>query len=823
VKTTKTLTILVLAFGLIVCLPKVGQAAPMGTAWTYQGRLIDANNPADGLYDFEFKVYDANVAGTQKDSTIDVNEMDVIDGYFAVLLDFGSDVFNGDARWLQIGVRPGEMNDPNEYTILEPRCEVTPVPYALQTRGLFVDNARNLRVANSISLANAGDISNIWADGLVIGSNGGIYGILGTQGSNRLGLSYNGYRQLGTFPPEWEVIGIVGSDTTAQIEMGDDGIALCVQDGRVDGDPAPEARMKILPDGRVGIGTASPTAKLDINGQTKIRGGLEVGAVRPWILTDWGAGSDIDALLPGSVQGGLIQAPAAHHLTVGIYGNEIWDSFSVLTDSNFDGSLDTVGLYVKSDGKVGIGTTTPGANLEVNGQVKITGGSPAAGRVLTSDAGGLATWQTPFTGDSNWIISGTNMYSGVSGNVGIGTSSPSAKLAVQGDISVASAYKIAGNTVLSIPSAGNTLVGVGAGANNTGNYNTFSGDMAGYNNETGHANTFSGYQAGWHNTTGYDNTFGGYEAGYSNTTGWGNTFSGNYAGYSNNRGYYNTFSGHYAGYSNNTGYYNTFSGYCAGSSNTTGNYNTFSGAAAGYNNTEGYANTFSGYCAGLYNTTGLGNTFVGVGAGNENQTGNFNVFIGYKAGCFETGSNNLYIANGSSDPNVLIYGDFTTGGVGLGTTSPSEKLDVDGTARLRGISASAGATYVHVDGNGKLWKIGSSKRYKTNIRDLEDNSDAVLRLRPVRFEWKTTGQEDIGLVAEDVQEALTDLVIYDEEGRPEAVKYDRVSLYLLPIVKDLKAENESLKQENEQIKDRLAAIEAVVAKFGPGSKMAHFG
>jgi hypothetical protein len=45
---------LVLALGLVFCLFQVGKAAPMGTAWTYQGRLMDANNPADGLYDLQF-------------------------------------------------------------------------------------------------------------------------------------------------------------------------------------------------------------------------------------------------------------------------------------------------------------------------------------------------------------------------------------------------------------------------------------------------------------------------------------------------------------------------------------------------------------------------------------------------------------------------------------------------------------------------------------------------------------------------------------------------------------------------------------------------
>jgi hypothetical protein len=109
------------------------RAAPMGTAFTYQGRLIDANSSADGLYDLQFRLFDVNVAGTKKGSTIDVNELDVIDGYFTVRLDFGGDpnIFNGQERWLEIGIRPGELNDPNEYNILSPRQKITPTPYAL--------------------------------------------------------------------------------------------------------------------------------------------------------------------------------------------------------------------------------------------------------------------------------------------------------------------------------------------------------------------------------------------------------------------------------------------------------------------------------------------------------------------------------------------------------------------------------------------------------------------------------------------------------------------------------------------------------------------
>ncbi len=51
-------------------------------------------------------------------------------------------------------------------------------------------------------------------------------------------------------------------------------------------------------------------------------------------------------------------------------------------------------LSIMSDGEVGIGTTNPGAKLEVAGQIKITGGEPGAGKVLTSDGDGLASWET---------------------------------------------------------------------------------------------------------------------------------------------------------------------------------------------------------------------------------------------------------------------------------------------------------------------------------------------------------------------------------------------------------------------------------------------
>ncbi len=103
--------------------------APMGTAFTYQGELTDGGSPANGSYDFRFRLYDAVNGGNQVGGSVAVEDASVVDGQFSVRLDFGGGIFRGEARWLEVGVRPGDSTDP--YTVLEPRQALTPTPYAL--------------------------------------------------------------------------------------------------------------------------------------------------------------------------------------------------------------------------------------------------------------------------------------------------------------------------------------------------------------------------------------------------------------------------------------------------------------------------------------------------------------------------------------------------------------------------------------------------------------------------------------------------------------------------------------------------------------------
>lgn len=100
---------------------------PMGTAFTYQGRLNAGGSPAEGLYDFEFRLYDAATGGTQVALPQTRHDVAVSRGLFAVTLDFGN-VFTGQAMWLEVAVKgPGDA----DFTTLSPRQALLPTPYAL--------------------------------------------------------------------------------------------------------------------------------------------------------------------------------------------------------------------------------------------------------------------------------------------------------------------------------------------------------------------------------------------------------------------------------------------------------------------------------------------------------------------------------------------------------------------------------------------------------------------------------------------------------------------------------------------------------------------
>lgn len=99
-----------------------------GTAFTYQGQLTSAGQPANGSYDLRAILYDADTGGSQVGPIVTNLAVSVTAGFFTTPFDFGPGVFNGAARWLELGVRPAGSD---AFTSLAPRQPLAPAPYAL--------------------------------------------------------------------------------------------------------------------------------------------------------------------------------------------------------------------------------------------------------------------------------------------------------------------------------------------------------------------------------------------------------------------------------------------------------------------------------------------------------------------------------------------------------------------------------------------------------------------------------------------------------------------------------------------------------------------
>jgi hypothetical protein len=103
--------------------------SPVASQFTYQGKLEEGAQRAQGLYDFTFTLHDALEGGLEVAPPILLQDVPVENGIFNVQLDFGTSAFTGDALFLSIGVREGDSVD--DFNLLTPRQPLTAAPYAL--------------------------------------------------------------------------------------------------------------------------------------------------------------------------------------------------------------------------------------------------------------------------------------------------------------------------------------------------------------------------------------------------------------------------------------------------------------------------------------------------------------------------------------------------------------------------------------------------------------------------------------------------------------------------------------------------------------------
>jgi hypothetical protein len=406
-----------------------------GTAFTYQGRLIDNGSPGNTNYDFTFAVYDAGTGGSLVAGPITNSAVAVSAGLFTTTLDFGAGVFTGAPLWLEIGVAPGGNGT---FHTLSPRQALTPAPYAIFAgsgpggSGVWslngasaYYNAGNVGIGTStpaekLTIAGVGSFStglrltgsasggtglsleNTGAGGhkfdLFSGGSGvsvgtGGFGIFDeTAGAYRFAISSSGKVGIGTPTPaagldvygEWDGVNgaltLHGTDPSLRLSGGLVEGSWLIQ-GSPDGlefftkqfiDPNFSMVMSLTPFG-LGLGVTNPAENLTIGGVSTYNTGLKLTG-----SSSGGSGMAIECTASGGHKYAFFSAGSGDAVGAGGFG--IYD--------------DTAGAYrfaVKANGFVGIGKSNPTTMLDINGTtttkvLTITGGADLAEPFQMSDA-----------------------------------------------------------------------------------------------------------------------------------------------------------------------------------------------------------------------------------------------------------------------------------------------------------------------------------------------------------------------------------------------------------------------------------------------------
>ncbi|UCC29651.1 MAG: hypothetical protein JSU86_15780 [Phycisphaerales bacterium] len=454
-------------------------AAPIGTAFTYQGQLKEGGVPANGQYDFVFRLFDAASGPAQVGSDVPINNWPVSNGLFTVELDFGVDAFSGQARWLEIAVGPPG----GSLTTLAPRHKVTATPYSIQTRGIFVDENLNVGIGTDAPE--------------------GVLDVRGPNGGDiHLGVNDAGARIISTDPagnlnlrPRVDGAGVFARDgnTNKGVLLYGGGMNAMQS---VDLDGTSPFALAINPDGgNVGIGTATPGARLDVGA-----GDIHLDANRELFFADNGQ------IRSANDKHRVLFRRDENKLELREYGTIIFSAGATAGD-------ETGSVAVRPTGNVGIGTLDPltkqhieGSDLSLsaaslmNEDLTIEDADAALG--LYSDIGGdwgsalsfgeidaggnLADkWslvrrasnspggsalRLTYGADPNYAANATVVHFAPNGRVGIGTPTPDAALDVNGEmIHRGAALKHLGHDLIIADAArgdgGRALVHEGDGVN----------------------------------------------------------------------------------------------------------------------------------------------------------------------------------------------------------------------------------------------------------------------------------------------------------------------------------------------------------------------
>jgi len=414
----------------------VSIAAPVGTAFTYQGQLKAAGEPFDGIADFEFSLFDAESDGNPAGSRVDASNVGVVHGLFTVDLDFGAAAFNGDERWLQIVV---------DGTPLSPRQRLAVTPYALQTRGIRVDDAGKVGIGTATPLEKL-EVSVHGRNGLRVTGDGTGNPFFALQNGSDAAYSHYLFENA-----------IGGHALTLESAFGSD--LVFNTDGNIE-------RMRVTTAGNVGIGIQGPSARLHVLtdaampavfGQSAIGAssngaltGIATGAAGNGVVgrcdtTDgWGVWGD-SLLGIGTVGLSSYGTGVYGAGLVGVYGSGPYaDGVGVRGFAGYPAGLtyggkfesrstEGIGVYGKAsattgtnfgvfgDSLAGVGTvgrSVSGTGVSGGGTVGVSGMSLSAGGVGVQGIGGLVNGPTNGGSFESLSIGGIGVFGNASATTG---------------------------------------------------------------------------------------------------------------------------------------------------------------------------------------------------------------------------------------------------------------------------------------------------------------------------------------------------------------------------------------------------------------------
>lgn len=435
---------------LMLALGSGGAHAAPPTSFTYQGQLKNGALPVNGTIDVQATLFDVDVNGAALAGPISVNTVAVANGLFTAVLDFGAGKFDGTPRWLEIAVRmPGEVN----FQTLTPRQPITAAPFAL-----FAANGPGAGGGNTLDQAydqggagagrninaDAGPVFITGPDGLV--SSAGVS--TGTVELERAGRSLDVEVHRGPLvdlngPQNASIGGIYRTGTLGSPVDHFAYLRVTGSDHRIIRDPASDLRfstqtvignagvtvlpvdqMTLTDDGKLGVGTSVPDFDITASRNTNLIG--------PSSPTTIGA-HQRNVLINPSIDRWIYMGAGSPHSITRHDGSDL--AF-VMDDSGRGSPVEQMRLT--NDGNLGIGTSSPGYLLDVDGRMRVREGGGTAGIWLYQTTPATDRAFVGMQSDTTVGLYGATgagwdlVMNTTTGNVGVGTTSPDAKLQVEG-------------------------------------------------------------------------------------------------------------------------------------------------------------------------------------------------------------------------------------------------------------------------------------------------------------------------------------------------------------------------------------------------------